>query len=354
MLVTLLSDVAISYVNARVLEQRIIYANANIELQRETLRIASERLDAGTITELDVLQAGASLDQLESQVPQLQLALRQTYNQLCVLLGIPPEQLELQLGPGSIPFAPAQVAIGIPAQLISRRPDIRAAERKLASQSASIGIAKADYYPHISLNSTLGYSAQTTGDLFKPTAFTSQFGPSFNWNILNYGRIRNNVVLQEARFREFLAAYQNSVLEACQDVENGLATYQRSQDTLQFRLASVDKSQKAVKQGILQYNSGKVDFTRVTQLQSALVDQQDLLAQTQGQIAIGLIDVYRALGGGWQIRCTGCVYSKSTQLTPAESTNPETLNGLNGFRDEGESINSKSGEMGKVDERESD
>lgn len=325
-LVTLLSDVAKSYVNARVLEQRIAYAKSNIDIQRETLRIAEERLAAGTITELDVLQSGSALDQLESQVPQLELARRQNYNRLCVLLGIPPEQLELQLGPGRIPVAPKQVAIGIPIELVNRRPDVRAAERKLAAQSASIGIAKADYYPHISLNSSLGYSAQKTGDLFKPTAFASQFGPSFTWNILNYGRIRNNVTLQEAKFREFLAGYQNSVLLACQNVEDGLATYQRAQETAQFQIASVTKSQAAVKLGILQYNTGKVDFTRVTQLQATLVNQQDSLAQAQGQIATGLVDVYRALGGGWQIRCSGCVSSNVEGAIPIDVAEPENLN----------------------------
>jgi outer membrane protein TolC len=143
-------------------------------------------------------------------------------------------------------------------------------------------------------------------DLFRSTALTGNIGPSFTWNILNYGRILNNVRFQDATFRELVAAYQNAVLTAAQDVENGLVTFLKAQERTQFQVESVAAADKAVKIALVQYKAGTIDFTRVTQLETTLVQLQDTLAQARGEIALGLIQVYRALGGGWQIRLAGC------------------------------------------------
>jgi outer membrane protein TolC len=211
------------------------------------------------------------------------------------------------------------VAAGIPADLLRRRPDVLSAERQAAAQSAQIGVAEADFYPHISITGTIGYSAEHFKDLFQSKALEGNVGPSFQWNILNYGRILNNVRLQEASFQALVAAYQNTVLTAAQEVENGLVTFLRAQERTKFQAASVADAEKAVKIVVAQYKAGTVDFTRVTQIQQTLVQLQDTLAQARGEIALGLIQVYRALGGGWQIRCTGC---EPTALPPPGPPRP--------------------------------
>ena len=305
-LVTLLGDAATAYVQIRTLEAQIKLTQANVVIQRKTLEIATARFKGGTTTELDVDQAQSNLSQTESQIPQLQIQLRQANNQLSILLGIPPEDLHPRLGTAGIPTAPADVAVGIPADLLRRRPDVRRAERQAAAQSAQIGLAEADFYPHISLNGNLGYSAQHLSQLFTPLAFLGSMGPAYQWNILTYGRILNNVRAQDAQFQALVVAYQNAVLTAGQEVENGLATYLESQAQVKFLAESVKAAEKAVTVALAQYEGGRIDFNRVALVEQNLVVQQNLLAQAQGSIALGLIQVYRALGGGWQIRCTGC------------------------------------------------
>lgn len=318
-LVTLLGEVATSYVQMRTLEGRIHYAEKNVELQRETLTITEARFRGGTTSELDVYQARSTLEQTEAQIPEFEISLRQTVVALCTLLGMPPEELRARLGPAPIPTTPPEVGVGIPADLLARRPDVRRAERLAAAQSAQIGIAEADFYPAFSIGGTLGYSAKYFPDLFRDRALNGNVGPSFQWNILNYGRILNNVRFQDARFQELAAAYQQSVLNAAQDVENGLVTFLRAQRRTKLQAASVNDAEKAVTIVLAQYKAGAVDFTRVTQLEQFLVQQQDVLTQAQGEIAIGLIQVYKALGGGWQIRINGC---EPTALPPTDQPVP--------------------------------
>jgi NodT family efflux transporter outer membrane factor (OMF) lipoprotein len=300
-LVTLLSDVASNYVALRTLEQQIEYTKTNVDLQRQTLKIVEARFKAETITGVDLRQSRSVLAQTESQVPELEIAVRQTQNQICTLLGIPPEDLRPRLSKAKIPTAHAEVAVGIPADLLRRRPDVRRAERQAAAQSAQVGVAEADFYPAIAINGTIGYSAQQFKDLWGSSAFTGTIGPSFQWNILNYGRILNNVRLQDAKFLETVAAYQQTVLKANQEVEDGLATFLKAQERARLLKISVDEALEAVKLVVLQYEKGTVDFTRVTQLQEALVVQQDNFAQAQGETARGLIQVYKGLGGGWEM-----------------------------------------------------
>jgi NodT family efflux transporter outer membrane factor (OMF) lipoprotein len=318
-LVTLLGDVASNYVTIRTLEERIKLAKANVDLQRRTLEIAEARFRGGTGTELDVDQAQSNLSQTESEIPQLEVQLRQASNQLSILLGIPPEDLLKRLAPAGIPAAPPDVAVGIPADLLRRRPDVRRAERLAAAQSALIGVAESDFYPHISIDGSFGYSAEHLNNLFTSRAFNGTFGPAFNWKILNYGRLLNNVRAQDAQFQSLVTAYQNSVLTAGAEVENGLVFFLKAHVRVKALSESVRAAQKAANIALVQYRNGVVDFNRVALLQQNLVQQQDLLAQATGDIALGLIQVYKALGGGWQIRCNGC----SSEL-PAVTVQPAT------------------------------
>ena len=319
-LVTLLGEVATAYTQMRITEQRIKFAQENVNLQRETLAIVEARFQRGTVTKLDLAQARSTLEQTEATIPELEISLRQFNNQLCILLGSPPEELRARLGPGAIPTAPVEVAVGIPADLLRRRPDVRRAERQAASQSAEIGVAEAEFYPHIAINGTWQYSAEFFKDLWTPRALNGNIGPTFTWNILNYGRILNNVHLQDARFGELAATYQNTVLSAAQDVENGLVTFLKAQRRTRFQADSVKDAAEAVGIGVAQYKAGTIDFTRVTQLEQNLVTQQDTLAQAQGEIVTGLIQVYKALGGGWQIRETGCAPHSADIAGPVRGT----------------------------------
>ena len=265
-------------------------------------------------------QSRSTLAQTEAAIPELEISLRQAANRLCILMGIPPQDLQARLGTAPIPTAPAEVAVGIPADLLRRRPDVRRAERKAAAQSAQIGVAEADFYPAISIVGTIGYSAEQFPQLFNSAAFQGTIGPTFQWKILNYGRILNNVRLQKAKFQELVTAYEQSVLNANQEAENGLVTFLRAQVRTRFQSESVDQAQKAVALGLVQYKAGTVDFTRITQLEQNLVLQQNTLAQARGEIAEGLIQVYKALGGGWEIRNTGL--GPSSEDAAPESTPP--------------------------------
>jgi NodT family efflux transporter outer membrane factor (OMF) lipoprotein len=305
-LVTLLGDVATTYVSVRTLEQRIKFAQDNVKVQADTLAIVEARFRVSTISELDVDQARTTLEATQAAIAELEIAQRQAILQLCTLMGMPPEDLFKRIGKAPIPTAPTDVAVGIPADLLRRRPDVRAAERRLAAQCAVIGIAESEFYPHVSIDGTLGWSAENLGNLFKSSALNSNVGPTFTWNLLNYGRLLNNVRFQDARFQELLATYQNSVLFANQDVENGLITFIKAQQRTEHQQVSVDSAVRAVNLAIKQYQAGTSDFTTVTQVEQIQVQQQDLLAQAEGEIASGLISVYRALGGGWQIRLTNC------------------------------------------------
>jgi NodT family efflux transporter outer membrane factor (OMF) lipoprotein len=268
------------------------------------LELATARFRGGQTSELDVNQSQSDLSSTRALIPRLRISLRNANNRLCILLGLPPEDLQQRLGAGQIPTAPASVTVGIPAELLRRRPDVRRAEREVAAQCAQIGVAQADFYPQIYLNGTLGWGSENLDNLLAGNSFKGSVGPGFRWQILNYGRILNNVRLQDARFQELATTYQQTLLKANEEVENGLARFLQSQEEARELTESVNATKRSVDQAMAQYQGGLTDFNRVAVLQQQLVQRQEQLAQAQGEIAQGLIAVYRALGGGWQIRTT--------------------------------------------------
>lgn len=303
-MVTLIGEVAASYVEIRTLQAELEITKSNVELQNETFRIATARYQAGKSTELDPDQAEANLTQTQSVIPQLETQLRAANVQLCALLGLPPEDIQKYLGQGPIPIAPPQLAIGIPAHLLTRRPDIRRAERQCAAQCARIGIAEADLYPHFMINGALGYSSENLSGLFSPQSFQSGIAPQFQWAILNYGRVQNNVRLNDAKFQELIAAYQNVVLTAQGEVEKGLALYINSHLRTKYMHASVESTKKAVAIALRQFEEGTVDFNRVVLAEQNLLERQNDYVSAKRNIALGMIYTYRALGGGWDYRQT--------------------------------------------------
>ena len=197
--------------------------------------------------------------------------------------------------------------MGIPADLIRRRPDVRRAERQLAAQSARIGVATSDLYPHLSIVGSIGLQANEISDLYSSGSLRGSIGPSLRWDILNYGRLANNIGVQDARFQALAVNYQNRVLQANAEVENALISFLRSQTQRNFLQQGVDASQRATDLVVVQYRGGQANFTRVFQVQESLVIQQDAEAAVRGNVALNLIEVYRSLGGGWQLRL-GPVY----------------------------------------------
>jgi NodT family efflux transporter outer membrane factor (OMF) lipoprotein len=301
-LVTLIGDVASAYVQIRTIQLQIAYARQTLLLQRQSLEIATAKYKGGQTSKIDVDQGQSDVSATEALIEQQLIPLRQTANRLCVLLGIPAAELLARLGEQNIPTAPNEVVVGIPADLLRRRPDVRRAERLAAAQNAEIGIAIAALYPQISIGGDMGWQAQNFKDLFGGSAFQGAVGPSFNWAILNYGRLLSNVRAQDAEFQALVANYQNTVLRAGQEVEDGLIQFIRARYRAEDQAESVRTQGEALKEAIAQYKNGLVDYNRVIVLQEKLVERQQVLADAQGQIALGLIQVYRALGGGWQIR----------------------------------------------------
>jgi len=301
-LVTLIGDVAATYVQVRTLQQQIAYARQTLALQKESLKIASAKFRGGQTSQVDVYQGQSDVSSTEALIEQQLIPLRENQNRLCVLLGMPPEDLLAKLGDAPIPVAPPEVAIGVPADLLRRRPDVRRAERQAAAQCAQIGVAVSELYPSISLSGSFGWSAQEFSSLFSSGAFRGIGGPTFQWSILNYGRLLNNIRLQDATFQQLVVAYQQTALKAGEEVENGIVTFLRAQKRARDMTESVNAETMAYKQAIAQYEGGLVDFNRVVLIQERLVTRQQTLAEARGQIALGLVQVYRALGGGWQIR----------------------------------------------------
>jgi NodT family efflux transporter outer membrane factor (OMF) lipoprotein len=327
-MVTQLSDVATYYVQMRTAQKQIEVTQANVELQRRALDYMEKRFKAGFhVSELDLSQTRGTLAQTEALIPPLKISLRQASDLLSITMGMPPCDLEKQLGPGPIPTVPTTAAIGIPADLLRRRPDVRKAERTAAAQAEQIGIAQAQLYPMFTINGNLGYSAQTLGALFTPAAFNGAIGPAFTWNVLNYGRIVNNQRKQDALFLQLVAAYQQTVLTANQEVEDALVQFLQSQEQAKELAESVSANQNAVRLAVLQLEVGSIDINRYVTIATALVQVQNTQAQAQGQIVLGLINVYKAMGGGWEIRCQsqggpGAIANGATPENPGAEVVP--------------------------------
>ena len=315
-LVSLTAEVARSYVLIRTIEARLNVARENVRIQERTVEIAQALFDGGEVTELDVAQARTLLSNTKATVPPLEVSLRQAQNGLSVLLGMLPGQVREMLGgPKPIPIAPPEVAVGIPAELLRRRPDVRVAERQVAAQSPQIGVAKADLFPHFALFGTIGLRASDAAltaagfpggshlsDLFSSKSFEWFAGPSFSWDLFNYGRIKNRVRAEDARFQQLAINYQNIVLRAAQETEDALVVFLRSQDERAFLMGSVNASKRSVDLSSLQYKEGLVDYQRVLDAQRALLAAEDALTSVTGSVAVNLITTFKALGGGWEIR----------------------------------------------------
>ncbi len=304
-IVSLAAEVARTYVVIRTYEVLLANTTANAQLQEQSFDIAESRFRNGATSELDPTQATTLLESTRATIPQLQIGLQQAENALSTLLGQPAGGLDALLaGPQEIPKTPDQIAVGVPAEMLRRRPDIRSAELLAAAQCARIGVAKSELYPSFSLFGTVGLETSTRGgvtpNLFSTSSLYYAVGPRVSWPFFNYGRLRNGVRVQDARLQQLLVSYRDTVLKAAQEVEDALAGYVNAGQSAVFQQKAVASSRRAVEIAMAEYREGATDYQRVVDAQRSLLTQQNNLAQTSSAVTTSLIALYKALGGGWE------------------------------------------------------
>ena len=300
-LVSLLAEVALNYVELRSFQTRLSVAEANLDAQKETYNITRWRRQAGLTSQLDVEQAKSSLEQTRAQIPDLQTGLEQAKNRLAVLIGQHPGSLRDALAERkAIPVTPLEVAVGVPADILRRRPDVRRAERRLAAQTAQIGVATADLYPRFSLLGSIGLEALSLGNLFSFGSRTHGIGSTVAWPLFDAGAIRSNIEVQSALQQQALIRYEAAVLAALEDVENALVAYAKEQSRRQSLTEATEAARRAVELAQIQYSSGLIEFGNVLIAQRSLLSLQDQLAVSEGGVTSNLIALYKSLGGGWK------------------------------------------------------
>jgi NodT family efflux transporter outer membrane factor (OMF) lipoprotein len=299
-LVSVFAEVGITYVEVRTLQERIRLAELNVRNQRSTLQLVIDRNRAGLVGDLDVRQAEQNLARTESFLPTFRSELAAAIHRLGVLLGDSPGTLFAELGPQApIPKPPGEIVVGVPANLLRQRPDIRRAERAIAAQTARIGVAKADLYPRFTLVGTFALQATDFAKWFTADAFSYGFGPAVRWNLFDGGRVRANVQAQEALTEQALIGYEQTVLVALEEVENALVAFVQENDRRDALQRSVTAAVAATGLVKTLYRTGLTDFQNVLDTERTQFQEQDTLAQSEGFVTQNLIAIYRALGGGW-------------------------------------------------------
>jgi multidrug efflux system outer membrane protein len=299
-LVALLAEVGLAYLDVRTFQQRIEYAENNVRTQQGSLRLTRDRNRAGLASDLDVRQAELNLASTESFIPTLRIGLTLAINRLGVLVGQHPTALRAELAtPAPIPGPPAETLVGQPAELLRQRPDVRGAERRLAAQTARIGVAQADLYPRFALLGTFAFDALDAARLFTGDASAFAFGPAVRWNLFDGGRIRANVQVQEALTDQALLEYEQTVLLALEEVEDAFVAYVQEKERRDSLERSVTAASAAVDLVTTLYRTGLTDFQNVLDTERSLFLQEDDFATSEGRVTQNLIRIYRALGGGW-------------------------------------------------------
>lgn len=306
LLVLVTAQVADAYARLRSTEEQLELARVSLEIQQRSYDIVEVLFRNGQNSELDSLQAKTQLLGTQATIPDLEQSIRQTKNAISVLLGMAPTDLEPLLGEqGRLPEIPGELALGLPADLLRQRPDVRQAELRAIAQNANVGVATANLYPSFSLNGLLGLSASGnnndgSGDLFSTESFAYSAGASFVWPFFNYGRIRNNIRVQDARLQQELIRYRETVIQAAREVEDALAALEGTAAQDRILAEGVATARRSADLSLLRYQEGFADYQRVLDSQQALFTQQQRYARNRGNVMRSLVAVYRSLGGGWQ------------------------------------------------------
>jgi NodT family efflux transporter outer membrane factor (OMF) lipoprotein len=300
-LVTLLGDIARNYIDMRGFQRRLAVAGNNLKAQQDSLEIIRVRFQAGMASDLQVAQAEAQVNTTAAEIPALEALVKQAAHRLDVLLGFQPGALWTELSADApIPALPPQAHVGLPSELLRRRPDIRRAERLLAAANAEIGVATADLYPKFSLSGAFGVTSISASDWFSaPSRFWS-IGPTIRWPIFDAGRIRANIEVRTARQEQALTQYEKTVLTAFEDVENALVSYVKEQTRYRSLTDAVVANRRALALADDLYKNGLIDFLNVLDSQRALNAAENDLAQSEATMSTNLVALYKALGGGWE------------------------------------------------------
>jgi len=299
-LVSMVAEAASSYVDARTYQARIAVAEKNLRTQEETCELTRSRGKAGLTSDLAVQQARYNLENTRSQIPALHTSLEASLNRIAVLLGEQPGAVHQELRePRRIPVTPMEIAVGVPADVLRQRPDVRRAERELAAQTARVGVAVADLYPKLTLSGSIGVEALSFTDLFLPGSHAFSFGPGISFPLFNAGALRANVEVQSELREQALKAYQASILTALEEAENALTAYAREQEKRRTLIQGAEAARSAAVLAEQQYTAGMTGFSDVLEAQRSLLSFEDQLAQSTGAAASDLIRIYKALGGGW-------------------------------------------------------
>lgn len=332
-MILLTAQVCGTYLTIRTLEEQLRITNENIAIQQRSFDIVDVQFKNGSTSELDVLQANTQLLSTRSTVPQLQTELYQAQNAMSTLLGMAPSDISDLLGLGTTILKIPDVAdLGLPADLLRRRPDLRQAEYLAMAQNASVGLAESNLYPSFSLNGSLGLSAaggtDTTrtgnsgfGQLFDGDSITYAIGPSFVWPFLNYGRIRNSVRVQDARLQQALIAYKETAIQAAREVEDAVVALDGARKQNNLLEEAVATAVRSSEVAMLRFNEGFADYQRVLSAQQALFAQQSRYVTNQSSVVASYISLYLALGGGWQLRYENELLDAETSETMMERTN---------------------------------
>lgn len=300
-MVSLLAEVALNYLEARTFQARLGVAEANVVAQEETFDLTRSRFEAGLSDELAVQQSLFNLETTRSQIPSLRSGLEAAKNRLAVLLGEQPGAVHAQLAERRpIPLTPLEVAVGVPADALRRRPDVRRAERSLAAQTARIGVATAELYPKFRLAGGIGLESVAGGEWLEYGSRTWRLGPGVSWNVFDAGAIRRNIEVQSALQEQALFRYEAVLLSALEEVENALVAYAEEQFRREALKRATEAADKAVQLAQDQYKAGLVDFSDVLVAQRSLLNLEDELAISEGTVTGNLVRLYKALGGGWQ------------------------------------------------------
>ncbi|HEY3755649.1 MAG TPA: efflux transporter outer membrane subunit [Opitutaceae bacterium] len=302
----LLGDAARNYVEVRGYQRRLEIAEENISAQRQGLAITRDRYAHGLATELDVEESTTLLADTEAEVPSLESSRQAGIHRLGVLLGQQPGALLAELSTRRpIPVAPEVVPVGLPSELLQRRPDVWQAERRLAAATANIGVAESDLFPKFYLTGAAGDQSVSATNWFSSGSSFWSFGPSVQWKLFDAGRVRASIRVQNAKQEEALATYECTTLTAFEEVENGLVAYAKEQERQHSLEDAVTSSRRSVVLANRLYVNGLTDFLRVLEAERSLYQSEDQLAQSDKAIAIDLVTLYETLGGGWQATAQG-------------------------------------------------
>lgn len=299
-MVSLYAEVALEYVRVRTLQARLRIARENVDRQRGTLKLTQDRFDAEIAPDLDVAQAESNLYLTTSVIPTLEILLRFSLNRLAFLIGVAPGELPPEVEASApIPTVPGRVAVGLPANLVRQRPDIRRAERQLAAQTALVGVATAELYPRFSLTGSYAYESLSSDDWLESDSRSFDIGPAMGWSLFNGGRVRNNIKVQDERTEQLLQVYEQTLLGALEESADALISFTRESDRSAALARAESSSSRAVDSVLVLYREGITDFQNVLDSEQRLFEVQDQLVESRGAVVQNLISVYKALGGGW-------------------------------------------------------